>query len=302
MATTLEPSIPVYLQQERSLPPKLPSSEWQPPFPSYSARFPEEIKDLTMAIIGVQHSEPNAGAECEQFERIRSFVETPLAKFHPCFWEAASVTDNHGCFNEVAIVYWSSAVDFDKWKSESGFEVWWDELKPDGQHGWFLESFLPSMDRLETVFSDDVVPEGAAHMRNGISGQIQEHGYWGSMRDRLPLSQIDDVIGERASPDEIATGKLQLDTYTRRIKVPGRRNLAVIRSGQDWSDTTPHERKKYLETMHPVLIFGRFLQYAGELQGNVTLRLFHEVMVLEPEQQVMEYIGCHSGTGMLASL
>jgi hypothetical protein len=49
-------------------------------------------------------------------------------------------------------------------------------------------------------------------------------------------------------------------------------------------------------------IFGRFLQYAQELGGDISLRLFHEVLVLEPEQQDFEYIACHPGTGMLASL
>jgi hypothetical protein len=29
------------------------------------------------------------------------------------------------------------------------------------------------------------------------------------------------------------------------------------------------------------------------------LRLFHEVYVLEPDQQSFEYIGCHAETGML---
>lgn len=48
-------------------------------------------------------------------------------------------------------------------------------------------------------------------------------------------------------------------------------------------------------------IFGRFIQYAKELENNVQLRLFHEVMVLQPEQQFFEYVGCHQGTGMLAS-
>jgi len=33
----------------------------------------------------------------------------------------------------------------------------------------------------------------------------------------------------------------------------------------------------------------------------VTLRVFHEVMVLRPEQQYFEYVGCHAGTGMLVA-
>lgn len=54
---------------------------------------------------------------------------------------------------------------------------------------------------------------------------------------------------------------------------------------------------------HPthLAIFGGFFQYAGKLKGNVTLRVFHEVMVLEPEQQHFEYVACHSGTGMLVT-
>ena len=200
-------------------------------------------------------------------------------------------------------------------------------------------------------------------MQESLSGEIKEHGYWGSMRDRLPISQTDELAGVKAPDTAIANGTIKADTKTKRIEVPGRQNLAVIRSGQDWSATTPEEREKYLKTMHPVLIkgmdflrdqgdevgcfscrlmdvtdkaspgtetektfglayfddlasmeswskqhkthldiFGRFLQYAGELQNNVSLRLFHEVMVLKPEQQTFEYVGCHEGTGMLASL
>jgi hypothetical protein len=49
-------------------------------------------------------------------------------------------------------------------------------------------------------------------------------------------------------------------------------------------------------------IFGRFGRYAGELQNNVTLRVFHEVMVLQPDQQFFEYIGCHANTGLLVGM
>jgi hypothetical protein len=49
-------------------------------------------------------------------------------------------------------------------------------------------------------------------------------------------------------------------------------------------------------------IFARFGRYAGELQNNVTLRVFHEVMVLQPDQQFFEYIGCHANTGLLVGM
>ncbi len=52
-------------------------------------------------------------------------------------------------------------------------------------------------------------------------------------------------------------------------------------------------------TTLPFPIFGGFFPYAKELENNVTLRAFHEVMVLEPDQQYFEYVACHLGTGML---
>jgi hypothetical protein len=63
------------------------------------------------------------------------------------------------------------------------------------EHGWFLEVLSPTVDRFETVFADKQVPEGAAYMRERVSGELLKHGYWGSMRDRLAVTQDDDVAG-----------------------------------------------------------------------------------------------------------
>ncbi|KAK3356351.1 heme-containing dehydratase protein, partial [Lasiosphaeria hispida] len=211
---------------------------------------------------------------------------------------------------------------------------------------WFLEVFFPTTDRLETISNTDNVFEGSAHMRKGMSGAIQEHGY-GSMRDRLPASQTDGLVGTKVTTEDFKA----CDTVASgRVSISGKRNLAIIRSGQDWLDTTPKERELYLETMHPpvltkgmnflrdygeevgcyschfmdivdpvttkadkdrafglayfddlsslerwckehpthLAISGGFYQYARKMQNNVTLRVFHEVMVLEPEQQLFE--------------
>ncbi|KAL0260204.1 hypothetical protein SLS55_003888 [Diplodia seriata] len=226
--------------------------------------------------------------------------------------------------------------------------------------GWFREVLFPSIDRYETIFSSaDVGDEGGARLREGLSGPVREHVYWGSMRDRMPAAQVDGLVGETETETETA-GEGDGPTEGRRVVVRGRRNLCIIRSGQDWSDMVPRERKLYLETMHPVLvrgmdflrdegraigchscrfvdeldpadlgretertfgfaffrdmealekwskshrthldIFGRFLQYVKELDGDISLRLFHEVLALTPEQQLLEYVGCHSRTGML---
>lgn len=53
----LEAAIPPHLQQARIQPAKTPQS-YQPPFPAYSARFPQETKDLVIAIFGIQALDP----------------------------------------------------------------------------------------------------------------------------------------------------------------------------------------------------------------------------------------------------
>ncbi|KAJ7630436.1 heme-containing dehydratase protein [Roridomyces roridus] len=315
MAATLESAIAPHLRVQRTQAAKTPES-YQPPFPAYTARFPESTKDIVMAIIGAQAL---AGElDRRALDPVLGFIRGEN-KQAPSFWEIASVTDNQG--------YWKGREDYEQWSTTSGFAQW---------------SSFPSVDRFETVFSNNEVPEGAAHMREGVSGQIQEHVYWGSMRDRLAVAQTDAIEGQKYS------SALSKDSFSRRIRVPGRPNAAVIRSGQDWSNTKPKERTLYLETMHPVLTdgmhflrdqgdevgcyscrfmdvldastleanldrtfgleqgpshapahFGGFLKYAKDLENDVSLRLFHEVLVLQPGQQFLEYIGCHPKTGFL---
>jgi hypothetical protein len=356
-ASVLEPAIPEHLATERTLPSNLPPN-YQPLFPAYAARFPKSSKGLVMAVIGLQKKTEVSYSD-EDRKKLISFMSQRVGEVTPQHWDLAAVVDKEGYRNIAAIAYWKSVSEHNTWIDKSGFGDFWKDLQPAGEIGWFMEVFSPSMDRLETVFSDNNVPEGIAHMRESVSGPLQEHVYWGSMRDRLPASQTDALDGDQMSLSE--EDKV-LDAESKRIRVAGRNNLAMIRSGQDWSNTNSHERELYLKTMHPVLIkgmeflthegsafgcfsnrfmevvnidgseptdktfglgyfddmaslegwskqhkthldiFGRFIQYAAELQNNVQLKLFHEVMVLQPEQQFFEYVGCHPGTGMLASL
>lgn len=352
----LESSIPGHLRCTRTQATGLPNPDFQPPYPSYSVRFPKDTSQLVVAIIGAQYKTV-ADANGAATSTLSAFLTS--STHAPSFFEWASVTDNRDHYNISALAYWPSKTVYETWTEKSGFQAWWQALKPEEcQHGWFLEIFFPTVHRLETLFNTKDTPEGYAHMKVAMSNEIQEHAYWGSMRDRLPVSQTDALVGTPATSQDFNTVQLA-GTSPRRIKVAGKKNLAVIRSGQDWLDTTPVERELYLETMHPVLIegmnflrdhgdevgcyscrfmevinpetkaadrdrtfglayfdnlaslehwckehpthlaiFGGFHQYAKKLGHNVTLRVFHEVLVLEPEQQFFEYIACHDGTGM----
>lgn len=365
----IESAIPEWLRQDRTEPAKMPPG-FMPPYELYTARFPKTVKDIVMAIIGVQYksAELNDGTG---LKAISSFISSNLVDptARPAFHEVAAVTDNRGFYNVALFAYWPSMETYKAWSVDSGFNGWWSKLEPEGDgeagHGWFMEVFLPTADRFETVFTT-ATPEGAAHMREGLSGPIKEHVYWGSMRDRLPISQTDKLQSEDEDQSHVKTPVANGTSLSRRIRVPGKKNLAVIRSGQDWSAALEEERQLYLNSMQPPLIrgmeylrdhgdevgcfscrfmeivdpvkgkvegsgtertfglayfdnlaslerwskehrthlaiFGEFGKYAKRLGDQMSLSLFHEVLVLEADQQFFEYIGCHGGTGMLRSL
>ncbi|KKY30969.1 putative phenylacetaldoxime dehydratase [Diaporthe ampelina] len=366
----LESAIPEWLRKDRTVPSKMPPG-FKPPFELYTSRFAESIKDMTMAIIGAQYASADLN-DGVGLQTISSFISSNLVDTtsRPAFHEVAAVADNRGFYNVALFAYWPSKTAYKVWSTDSGFDAWWSKLEPAGEgktgHGWFLEVFLPTADRFETVFST-AVPEGAAHMRESLSGPIKEHVYWGSMRDRLPVSQTDDLLGDKDDQTH-DNGPVRSDIeFSQRVRVPGKENLTVIRSGQDWSAALAEERQIYLDSMQPPLIkgmeylrdhgeevgcfscrfmeivdsdtgkaeagggtertfglayfdnlaslerwsrehkthlaiFGEFAKYAKRLGDQMSLRLFHEVLVLKAEQQFFEYIGCHRGTGMLKSL
>ncbi|TKA56310.1 hypothetical protein B0A55_12415 [Friedmanniomyces simplex] len=173
----LESAIPPHLACERALLAKTPAN-YVPPFPAYSARFPTDVKDLVMALIGAQHREGAPTAPSSALAKLNEFLKRGTVSYQPKYRQPSSVTDNAGAYNEVLIAYWRSKAQYTEWASTSGFNAWWRNLDPETEdHGWFLEVLYPSVDRFETVFSDNVVPEGAAHMRESVSGEIQEHVY-----------------------------------------------------------------------------------------------------------------------------
>ena len=366
-AATFESAIPEHLRADRTVPARMPEG-YAPPFPAFASHFPKKAADLVMAVIGAQYASQD-DVDGVAREKLEAFAASKVENA-PTYHDWASVTDPNGSYNLTMIAYWPSRDAYESWATGSGFKSWWEGIDPaaeeeEGGHGWFLEIFFPSVDRLETVFSHPGAPEGVAYLQESQAGPIKEHIYWGSMRDRLPVSQTDALEGTKDAPQSTTSSPSSPSSSSsndnnKRIRVHGQKNLAVIRSGQDVSTTLPEELELYNADLAPVLkrgmdflrdqgddvgchscrfmdvvspatlaadkkrtfglayfddlasleawsrehpthlaIFGGFMQYAQRLQGNISLRLFHEVLVLTPEQQYFEYVGCHPATGML---
>jgi hypothetical protein len=186
------------------------------------------MSNLVMVIIGAQFPSRDTFDQTA-IEKIKSFVTASATTAPPTFWETTSVTDRRGAYNIAIIAYWPSCSAFESWKTDTGFETWWQstDREKDG-HGWYQEVLLPSIDRFETVFSNNQVPEGAANMRETISGEMGEHAYWGSMRDRFAAAQDDrlaniGVLQLQAEATDLPTAHIRT---ARDSECPARRTCA----------------------------------------------------------------------------
>ena len=90
------------------------------------------------------------------------------------------------------ICYWTSQESFDNWLASPWVAEWWDDdARLNGAVGYWREVIFAPMERLETLFSSEDVA-GMATLASRVTGPVQEHAYWGAMRDRMPASEYND--------------------------------------------------------------------------------------------------------------
>lgn len=232
--------------------------DYTPPYPVWSARADRAVTQVVMGYFGVQSlGAEQQGRACAALMRIARDFARPDGPLHH---DLTHYVDAEGHDNMIAIAYWTDPAAFARWSATPEIDGWWqsDERLHEGL-GYFREIVSPRVQHFETMFNTPDRLEGIGVAMGGVSGELQEHGYWGSMRDRIPLSQTDPMSpsGTRAAiGDAPAPG--------RRVRIAGHEHVAMIRSGQEWTDTTGQERTLYLEEMEPVLREGMdFLRDQG---------------------------------------
>ena len=348
----MESAIASNLRCPRSQPKRF-ADDYQPPYPAYTARSPASLERVVMGYYGVQWLPEQRRAA----DQAVATIGLQLAGSDGASTvERAQYVDEAGYETLLQIAYWTDPEAYRRFSETADIAAWWssDDRETDGV-GIFREIIQPSMSHLETLFSSADQLEGVGCVFGSRSEQdIQEHGYWGSMRDRLPAAQTDALA---------PSGELSASTgiSPKRIRIAGHANIAVIRSGQDWSHTSGAELELYEGEMEPVLragmdylrdsgkeigcysnrylrhvneegkpvsrsfgysywrslkhmedwaewhptheaIFGGFMNMVRALHGALDLQLYHEVVVVQPDEQFFEYIACHPRTGLAGML
>lgn len=241
--------------------------DYVPPYPCWTARADAGVSQVVMAYFGVQSRGADMqGKACAALARIG---RTLALADGPGHHDLAHYVDGEGYDNMIAIAYWSDPASFARWQATPEIALWWnsDERLGEGL-GYFREVASPHVEHFETMFNTPDRLEGAGVVMGSVSGDIQEHGYWGSARDRIPLAQTDALkpVGSLAVLGAAAE-------QGKRVRVAGHENVAMIRSGQEWSETADQERALYLSDMEPVLRQGMdFLRDSGKSIGCYTNR------------------------------
>jgi aldoxime dehydratase len=250
----MESAIPEHLKTARTRHRRVPD-DYAPPYPSFVARHKPSVAQVVMAYFGVQTSAvPSKDAE----QALGWIVSRFGMENRPTHWDRARYIDEAGFTNIVTVAYWDDRSQFDGW-FPAARDGWTGEARTADGAGTFIEVLYPSVEGYETLFSSLGRPEGIAVLADGLSDEIQEHAYWGGMRDRIPLSQTSDMAPAGAARTGREGG---------RIRVIPHDNLCLIRSGQYWGDTEASERKMYLDDVEPVLREGMdFLRDDGRAIG-----------------------------------
>lgn len=263
-AVTLQapPSIP------RVLPMRKPSGHI-PPVPRWRVDLGCEWRLLTMLYAGAQAPD-DAALDASGF---RLWLEAQWrAEGGPYSWEWSRYMDAAGYVNLVCVAYWVDEDRFARWQGAAGYEGWW-RGEPDGG-GRFRELMRVPPERLENNYSKPDHKLGFARFEPSGFVRHEETGYWGAMRDRIPLSAAD--------PFDPPPGAAMRPQPWRgpgrrwRIEVPG--NLAVIRSGQHWEDCEGEQLDNYLRNLQPALEAGmRHLVETPVASGCCCLRYMHNL-------------------------
>jgi aldoxime dehydratase len=246
----MESAIPKHLRVARTRHKRVPE-DYAPPYPSFVARHQASVGRVVMAYFGLQYKGAAPAGSAEMLDRISGAFR---ALDGPGHWDRALYLDEAKYTNVVSVAYWDDPARFDRW-FPAARNAWTGEGQMTSNLGTYIEVLRPCVEGYETLFSSIGRPEGIAALAEGMSAEVQEHAYWGGMRDRIPLSQTNDMAPAGA-PSLVRDGD--------RVRVTSQDNLCLIRSGQDWSDTEAAERKMYIEDVEPVLREGMdFLRDEG---------------------------------------
>ena len=229
---------------------------WDPPYPGHDTDFGDNVNELTIAYYGIQSIKKSSTSQVDVF--VNWFKKASGLQNGPKVVERAKYVDNEGFENKFFIAYWNNNLEYQNWEKSDFFQKYWNnDERLHSDVGIWREVLRIPRSRFETVFSSKN-EAGAAKMCSHFTEPVKDHAYWGAMRDRIPESKtcpFHSTVGESLSSP--VKGK----TTNNRVFIKPPENLAIIRSGQNYTDCKKEELDYYQEHIVPALHEG--MEYIG---------------------------------------
>ena len=113
----MDSSIAPHLRRPRTLPTRK-GADFQPPYPSFSARFPERTLRVVMAYFGVQY--PGTTAPPAAADALAALLADLSGGDGAGNVERAHYVDEAGFGTQLVIAYWDDVETFDRWSALHG--------------------------------------------------------------------------------------------------------------------------------------------------------------------------------------
>jgi len=234
---------------------------WEPPAPAWESRWNDTSEPLLTGFFGIQADDSSL---------LDGWASTAFAGPNgPASVERGSFIDKSGVKNFIYIAYWRFA-DYQAWWNQAAVSGWWqDDQREKDNAGFWREVISMPFDRFETLHSTQEA-HGIGVSADGLTGPIAEHAYPGGMRDRIKLSDSEDLRSKNGFDTKLES---QVNESGQRVLVVPPENMCVIRSGQNWTYCEPDEKDYYQTKMHAVLLKGMaYLRDNPEESGVYSLR------------------------------
>lgn len=195
----------------------------------WSFLLPADAAGLRVAFFGAQAANPEALEQHPMHDWVRAHLAG-----HPsgpsCIDYAQSRLAS-GHVEQVTCAYWVSEARFSTWWADASAQAWWDAPERlSGAFGSWREVLGVPRDRQESIYWKDY-PAGLMCSPEVEIFPTPYCGYYGAMRDRIPLAAVDPLDTPLAGAPVPHPERAGLGEHWR-VHVPA--NLAVIRSANTW--------------------------------------------------------------------
>lgn len=224
--------------------------DYAPPFPGFNPDFPPSLPFVGYAHFGVQCRSAGADPRPALAALYAELKRPGGAEVIEQGWSvhgdpAASAIRTH-----LVYAYWRSPGARDAWMDAALGAAWWSRSEAaGGPMGLWVEAVDIDTRRTECLYVFEDHKSGYAHFCGKKPGQY--HGYYGSLRHRIPAGDEDDF--EQTATIDFSVAR-NGDTLGRRLEVTAPKNIVLIRTSQDWSKATAWEREYYLNDVEKHLI------------------------------------------------